>query len=397
MRRKLAVTHNYVKRRRIGTVRVVIAPFSMQLPVRVRFGNGVVRDVAEVVAGRRALVISEPAVLAIPAVAEEAAGLAAYEKPAGEPTFDMVADAAERVRAERPGVIVAVGGGSVLDIAKAARLVADSGTPLRAFVDGAPVGPLPTDLVAVPTTAGTGSEVSGGTVVVDREEGRKRGVAHPLLRAQDALVDPQLTLGLPAEATAYTGVDALAQAIGGVIVSNGNPASAALGLEACRHVAAGLEAAVRHGDDSEAREHMSLGSLLAGLSMNLSDCGADHALGHSIGSTLGLPHGLTVGLVLAETLEVNRPACAPALERVADALGEPDDHSGDGSRAIRAVRRLLAAVALPTLREAGVEERHVDRLVGLSLADYCLTVNPRVWDAGDVRTAYEAALAVEER
>jgi alcohol dehydrogenase len=318
------------------------------------------------VSGRGALVISEQPVLAIPAVAEAVRGLAVYEKPAGEPTFEMVAEAAGRVIDERPGVIVAVGGGSALDLAKAARLTADTGLPLRAFMEGAPIIPPATDLVAVPTTSGTGSEVSGGAVVVDREEGRKRGVAHPLLRAQDALVDPLLTLALPPDATAYTGVDALAQAIGGVIVSNGNPASAALGLEACRHVAAGLERAVRDGDDVEARGRMSLGSLLAGL-------------------------------VLAETLEVNRPACAPQLERVADALGEPDDRSADGSRAIRAVRRLLAAVDLPTMRQAGVEEPHVERLVELSMADYCLTVNPRVWDAGDVRAAYEAALAVEGR
>jgi len=369
----------------------------MQLPVRVRFGNGAVGELPEVIGGRRALVVSEQPVLAIPAVAAVVAGLPVHERPPGEPTFDMVIAAAERVADERPDVIVAIGGGSAIDLAKAARLVADSGTPLRAFVDGAPVIAPSTRLVAVPTTSGTGSEVSGGAVVVDREAGRKRGVAHPLLRAQDALVDPELTLELPPDATAYTGVDALAQAIGGVIVSNGNPASVALGLEACAHVAAGLEAAVRDGSDLSAREQMSLGSLLAGLSMNLSDCGADHALGHSIGATLGLPHGLTVGLVLAETLEVNRPACAPQLERVADALGEPRDGRADGSRAIRAVRRLLAAVGLPTLREAGVEQRHIDHLVELSMADYCLTVNPRVWDAGDVRSAYEAALALEHR
>jgi alcohol dehydrogenase len=142
---------------------------------------------------------------------------------------------------------------------------------------------------------------------------------------------------------------------------------------------------------------MSLGSLLAGLAMNLSDSGADHALGHSIGSTLGLPHGLTVGLVLAETLEVNRPQCAGRLERVADALGEPDDGSGDGTRAIHAVRRLMARIGLPTLREVGVEEHHIDRLVELSLADYCLTVNPRVWNEEDVRRAYGDALALTAR
>ena len=217
------------------------------------------------------------------------------------------------------------------------------------------------------------------------------------MRAQHALVDPLLTVGLPPEATAYTGVDALAQAIGGVIASNGSVLSAAIGLEACRHVAAGLERAVRDGGDLEARRELSLGSLMAGLAMNLSDCCADHALGHSIGSTYGLPHGLTVGLVLAETLEVNRPACGPQLDRVAEALGDRGDRYGDGVAAITAVRRLLAASGIPTMRGAGVGDERLDRLVELSLQDYCLTVNPRAWTEADVRRAYDEALALEVR
>ena len=118
-------------------------------------------------------------------------------------------------------------------------------------------------------------------------------------------------------------MDALAQAIGGVIVRNGNPGSVALGLEACRYLADGLPAAVADGHDRVARAQTSLGSLIAGLSMNLSDCGADHALGHALGGLAHLPHGLSVGLFLAEALDTNRRVCAPALERVADALAEP--------------------------------------------------------------------------
>lgn len=376
----------------------MIQRFDAQLPVRIRFGEGAVAALPELVAGRPALVVAEQPVLAIAAVAEAVAGLPIHLKLPGEPTFELIADAAERVVAEQPAVLVAIGGGSALDLAKAARLVAGQGQPFRRFVDGeAAVAAPAVDLIAVPTTSGTGSEVSGGAAVVDSAERRKLGVAHPLMRAQDALVDPLLTVALPRDATAWTGADALAQAIGGAIVSNGNPMSLALGLEACGHIGRGLEQAVRDGSDRAARGEMSLGSLLAGLSMNMSDCGADHALGHSIGSTLGLPHGLSVGLVLAETLEINRPACAARLERVADALAEPDDGSGDGSRAVRAVRRLLAAIDLPTLRGVGVEPWHLDRLVELSLADYCLTVNPRVWDEADVRTAYAAALALQRR
>jgi choline dehydrogenase len=376
----------------------VIAAFAAQLPVRIRFGEGVAEQIPELIGGRRALAIVEGPVAGIPAVAAATEGLEIVAKPPGEPTFELIAAMAQRVVEFAPQLILAVGGGSALDLAKAARLVAGQGEPFQRFVAGeAEVLPPKVELITVPTTSGTGSEVSGGAVVVDTAHGRKLGAAHPLMRAQDAVVDPLLTLGLPHDATAWTGADALAQAIGGVIVSNGNPLSVAIGLEACRHVAAGLTRAVADGDDREARAEMSLGSLMAGLAMNLSDCGADHALGHSIGSTLGLPHGLTVGLMLAETLEVNRPHCMERLERVADALGEPEDGSGGGSRAICAVRRLLAEIGLPTLREVGVEDAHIDRLVELSLADYCLTVNPRVWSETDVRAAYGAALALERR
>jgi alcohol dehydrogenase len=376
----------------------VIDAFTAHLPVRIRFGEGAIGELAGLAAGRSVLVLTERPVLEIDAVATAVAGMPVYEKPVGEPTAELIADAAERISLDEPELLVAIGGGSVLDLAKGARLVAGQGIPIERFLAGdAAIAPPRTPLVSVPTTSGTGSEVSGGVVLLDPVQRRKVGVAHPLLRAQDALVDPLLTVGLPPEPTAWTGADALAQAIGGVIVSNSNPPSVALGLEACRHIAAGLERAVTDGSDTDSRAEMSLGSLLAGLSMNLSDCGADHALGHAIGSTFDLPHGLTVGLVLAETLDVNRPACAGRLERVADALDEPDDDTGDGSRAIAAVERLLAAISFPTLRHAGVTDQDVGGLVELALADYCITVNPRTWDADDVRSAYGAALAFDGR
>jgi len=332
------------------------------------------------------------------AVAGMAGGIETLVKPPGEPTVAMVAAVAERLRELEPDAIVAIGGGSALDVGKGARAAYGQGVPADELYLGQLAVTQPAiPLVAIPTTSGTGSEVSGGAVVVDRETGRKLGVASPLMRAQHALVDPLLTLGLPPAATMGTGADALAQAIGGVIVRNGNPGSVALGLEACRHVAAGLRAAVADGGDRAARAELSLGSLLAGLSMNLSDCGADHALGHAIGGRLGLPHGLSVGLVLAETLDVDRGACAERLERVADALREPRDGSADGSRAVRAVRRLLAEIGFPTCAEAGVAATDVDALVDLARDDYCLTVSPHTWTAADIRRAYADALALDAR
>lgn len=376
-------------------------PFSFHLPVRIRFGEGAVADLPEALAGLGATaptVVVEAPVAELGDVARAIAGLDVYEKPPGEPTVALVDELVARMEAAPPDALVAIGGGSALDLAKGARAAFSQRAPFARLLAGdVPVEEPRIGLVTVPTTSGTGSEVSGGAVVVDPASGRKLGVASPRMRAQHALVDPLLTLALPPAATMGTGADALAQAIGGVIVRNGNPGSVALGLEACRHVAAGLAAAVADGGDRAARAELSLGSLLAGLSMNLSDCGADHALGHAIGGRLGLPHGLSVGLVLAETLDVDRAACAGRLERVADALGEPRDGPADGSRAVRAVRRLLAEIGFPTCTEAGVGEADVDALVALARDDYCLTVSPHAWTEDDIRSAYAHALALGSR
>lgn len=379
----------------------MVASFSFHLPVRIRFGEGAVAALRETLAELGATaptVVVEAPVAGIADVAGAIAGLDVYEKPPGEPTVALVDALVARMDARPPDAVVAIGGGSALDLAKAARTAHAQATPFARLLAGeAAVAEPRIGLVTVPTTSGTGSEVSGGAVVVDPASGRKLGVASPLMRAQHALVDPLLTLGLPPAATMGTGADALAQAIGGVIVRNGNPGSVALGLEACRHVAAGLAAAVADGGDRAARAEVSLGSLLAGLAMNLSDCGADHALGHAIGGRLGLPHGLSVGLVLAETLDVDRVACADRLERVADALSEPRDGSTDGSRAVRAVRRLLAEIGFPTCAEAGVSADDVDSLVALARDDYCLTVSPHAWTDVDIRRAYADALALGPR
>lgn len=180
-------------------------------------------------------------------------------------------------------------------------------------------------LVLCPTTSGTGAEVSGASVLTDTETEQKVGFGHPNMRAQHALASTVLTHGLPAAPTAHAGVDAMAQAIAACTVSDSSPLSVAFGLEACHHVASSLAAAVRNGADADARRQLACGSLTAGLAMNLSDCAADHALGQALGSLKHLPHGLTVGVVLAESLDVSRVACADRLERVATALGEPED------------------------------------------------------------------------
>jgi choline dehydrogenase len=387
-----------------------LGAFRAQLPVNIAFGDGVIAELptalAELGAGS-ALVVVEAPVADHPAVAEalsasETAGtrVDVAVKAPGEPTFDLAEGLAERLRTDGLEAVVGIGGGSALDLAKAARIAADQGGPLSDYARGDRVPARPhIGLVLCPTTAGTGSEVSGASVLTDADRGRKIGFGHPNMRAQHALVDPVLTYGLPKGPTAHAGIDAIAQAIGACTVRNATPLSVAFGLEACHHAAHSLPAAIDDGLDPDARRRVAVASLTAGLAMNLSDCAADHALAQALGSVTHLPHGLTVGLILVESLEVSRADCAVRLERVADALGEPDDGSRDGSRAIRAVRRLLAAAAFPTLRDAGVTEDDLPALVASATGDqsYNLRIDRHEWTAADVERAFRAALALESR
>lgn len=387
-----------------------VTSFRSQLPVKIAFGDGTIALLPDALAAlgvaSALVVVEEPvaghsAVTAALAAAEnEGVRLERVVKGPGEPTFALADELAARVRDGGLETVVGIGGGSALDVAKAARIAADQGGAARDYASGARVpAPPRIGLVLCPTTSGTGSEVSGASVLTDTERDRKIGFGHPDMRAQHALVDPELTHGLPPAPTAYSGVDAMAQAIGGCTVTNSSPLSVAFGLEACHHVAHSLREAVADGADADARRRLSCASLTAGLAMNLSDCAADHALGQALGSVKHLPHGLTIGLVLAETIDSTRADCADRLERVADALEEAHDGTTDGSRAVRAVRRVLADVGFPTLREVGVTEEDLPALVSSATGEqsYNLDVDCHAWTPAEVEQAFRAALSLEQR
>jgi len=388
----------------------VIPAFGNHLPVKVRFGEGTASTLPEVLAElgaeRVVLMVDEGIEQFNPAAAVvlgELRGtpdltLTRFDKPPAEPTVQMVDDATRALVESGATAVVALGGGSVIDTAKAARLCAQLGCTFGEFLAGPPTYPVPdVALVAIPTSAGTGSEVSGGSVVSDPEAGRKNGIANANLRAQVALVDPLLTHSMPPTMTANTGIDALAQAIAAVVAKVRTPIGDAIALEAVRMMTPALVAAYRDGTDAPARSAMSCGSMMAGLAMNISDCTAEHSLGQAIGGIRHVPHGLTIGLVLAETLERERSHVPELLERVADAMGEPDDGSGDGSRAVRAVRRILAELEFPVLGSLGFVDADLDRLADLALADYFITMSPAPWTKDEVVGAFRSALAVGSR
>ena len=387
-----------------------IEVFNNHLPVKVRFGEGkalTLPDViAEIGASKVFLMVDEGIEKFNPAAKVVVDLLAAtstltvttYEKPAGEPTIEMVDAATAALVASGAQAVVALGGGSVIDTAKAARLCAQLGITFREFQGKAPVYPVPSvALIALPTSAGTGSEVSGGSVISDPAAGRKAGIANGNLRAQVAIVDPELTYSMPPSMTANTGIDALAQAIAGIIAKCSTPIGDAIGYEAIRMMTPALVAAYKDGTDKSARAGMAAGSMMAGLTMNISDCTAEHSLGQAIGGLKHVPHGLTIGLVLAETLTREARVVPEKMERIADSMGEPEDGSKDGSRAVRAVSRILSQLNFPVLSSLGFIEGDIDNLADIALEDYFISQAPTPWSKEEVVTAFMSALKLEKR
>ena len=390
-----------------------VTPFSNHLPVRIDFGAGSIERLPALLVEegvRRPFLLADPAVLGLPEVRDLLAAVEAgcgnplelHRVEPGEPTLASVDAAGAALQAYGGDAVLALGGGSVLDTAKGARLLLVNPGPIRRYTwpgSPEPIAAPTIPLVTIPTTAGTGSEVTGGVVMTDRATGMKVAAPSPLNRARYCFVDPRLTLGLPPGPTLWGGLDALGQAIGSVIASVHTPVGDGLGLEAVRLATSALPRVLATPSDLQARTDLSCAALLAGLAMNVSEAGTEHSLAHPLGSLHHLPHGLTVGLVLAESMEHDRRFEPERFERIADAMGEPARPEGapaDGARAVRAVRRLLAAVGCPTLGEAGVTEVDVEPLTDGALAGW-IPIEPGPWNRDDVAAAYRRALAITTR
>ena len=388
----------------------MITAFNNHLPVKVRFGEGIANSLPAVISelgAQKVFLMVDAGIEKFNPSAKSvidhllAVGdltVTIFEKPAGEPTIQMVDDATTALKESGAQSVVALGGGSVIDTAKAARLCAQLNCTFREFQSKGPSYPVPVvSLIAMPTSAGTGSEVSGGSVISDPEAGLKTGIANANLRAQVALVDPVLTYSMPPTMTANTGIDALAQAIAGIIAKCSTPIGDAIGFEAVRMMSSSLVVAYKDGNDKSARSAMSAGSMMAGLTMNISDCTAEHSLGQAIGGLKHVPHGLTIGLVLVETLTREARVVPEKMERVADAMGVPADGTSDGSRAVKAVHKILADLDFPVLSSIGITQADIELLSENAMNDYFITQAPKPWSKTEVVEAFTAALKLEKR
>lgn len=386
----------------------VLTTFSFTLPTRVEFGFGVASRVGEEAAGlgTRTLVVTDPGVrgagLVEPVVvALSAAGLpvAVFADVEANPRAETVQRGADICVGVEADVIVAVGGGSAIDAAKAIGLVARHGGTVLDY-EGMDVVPGPTiPVIALPTTAGTGSEVTMWAIVTDPASHHKAPVGSIHLAPRVALVDPQLTFSLPPHLTAATAIDALTHAIESYTARCSNPASDVLALRAVELISGAVDRAVADGRDREARAALMLGSLLAGISFGNADTAAVHSLAEAIGGVRDVAHGVANAIFLPFVVRHNRHAVPEKTARLARALGL--DTTGltldeAGSATVQALFDLIDRLGIPTLRRVGVSEDDLPLVVELAMMNLGTPDNPVEMTAEDFSALFLQALDREE-
>ncbi len=337
---------------------------------------------------------------------------AVFEGGEPEPSFAAAIACEVLARREAPDMLIALGGGSNIDLAKTvAVLLAHGGKPQDYVGDGKVPGPV-VPLLALPTTAGTGSEVSGSSVMTDTERKVKVGILSNWMRPTAALVDPLLTVSCPPKVTADSGIDALTHAIEAAtavenalfplpageytIYQGRHPYGELLAEKAIRLVGQFLARAVKNGEDLEAREGMHLASLFAGLAFSNIGVAAVHALEYPIGGAVHVSHGAGNGLLLPYVMEFNKPARVETMARIAgwlgvDTTGMSPETAADS--AIQAVRDLRREIGIPDrLRELGIQEEQLPGLAQIASGiTRILRVNPRYPTVGELEGILRAA------
>lgn len=381
--------------------------FELATAGRVVFGLGSVAEATAAAAwGRRALLVTGRVMSRAAGVKEalEGQGCAVVSLAvAGEPTVAAVREATRLTLEAGAEVVVAVGGGSVLDTGKAvAALAANGGDPLdylEVIGSGQPLTLPALPLVAVPTTAGTGSEVTRNAVLLDPERRVKASLRSPLMLPRLAVVDPDLCRGLPPAITAATGLDALTQLVEPYLSVRANPATDGFCREGMRRAARSLRRACTPPEDAAVREDLALASLLGGLALAYAGLGAVHGLAAVLGGDFAAPHGALCARLLAPVLAANLTALrartpgAAALERLAEVAalltGCPEAGPEDG---VAWVEELVEDLHIPRLAGYGVGSGDIARVVAGAGRASSMRGNPVALTAAELSAVVEQAL-----
>jgi len=374
-------------------------------PTSIRFGAGRIRELPEAcreLGIARPLLVADPVLAALPMVAEavatcEEAGLrcSVFADVRGNPVEANVQDGVAALRDGDHDGVIAFGGGSALDAGKAVALMVGQSRPIWDFEDREDwwtrveeAGMVP--VVAVPTTSGTGSETGRASAITDtRGDHVKRIIFHPAMMPGRVILDPELTVGLPAPLTAAVGMDALSHCLEAFSSPVFHPLAQGIALEGMRLVHGALPAAVADGADLAARARMQVAASMGSTAFQ-KGLGAMHSLSHPCGAVLDTHHGLTNAVVMPYVLDFNRPAIEEKMAAVARYLDLPNPSF---SALLDWILDLRERIGIPhTLKDIGVDEPHAPRLAPMAAADPSSPTNPVPLDAENLEGLYLRAI-----
>jgi alcohol dehydrogenase class IV len=371
-------------------------------PGKLIFGNGCLQQLQEEVIGknyRRVFLMTiDPlkAALAGTVGAWQQQGMAVemYTSIVQEPSFADFETVMQTAAPFDPEVVIGIGGGSVLDVAKLVAAQLHNEQILSDYVGIGLLNGRKVPLICAPATAGTGSEVSPNAILVDPDN-QKKGIISPWLVPDQVYVDPLLTVSVPPSITAATGIDALTHCLEAYTNKFAQPFIDMFAAEGMRRIAANIVKAVHHGDDVHAREQVAMGSLLGGFCLGPVNTAGVHALSYPLGSRFHLPHGLSNALLLPYVMEYNIPAAVDRYAEVAVALGCERQSSSEATAkaGVERIRGLIRDCGLPaTLAEVNVPEDAIPAMAAEALAiQRLLKNNPRPVSEADAVAIYKAA------
>ena len=381
--------------------------FEFATPTRIIFGEGRLADVPKIVSGMgsRVLVVEGRSGRAESLVRQlgEARLATTTIRVASEPTISLVEAGLARARGEQCDIVVAVGGGSVIDAGKAISALLTNDAPVRDYLEvigtARPLAHRAAPFIAIPTTAGTGAEVTRNAVLMAEAEQVKVSLRSPLMLPAVALIDPELTYSLPPSVTASTGLDALTQCIEPFVSPHANPLSDAVAREGIRRASTALRRAFHDGDDREARRDMAVASLCGGLALANAKLGAVHGFASPLCGMFPVPHGVACARLLPLITEINvralrarmpdTPAAARYDEVARIATGDTSARAED---AVVWLRELVGELSVPGLSSYGVGVEDIPRVVAAARQASSMQGNPIVLTDAELHEALGAAI-----
>jgi len=379
-------------------------PFRCLLPSSVEFGPGKLQALAGAIDGKSVLLLSDKGVAGCGVAGRvgtlcraRAASVREYFEVPPEPTEDEVAAVVASLADADVEVIVAVGGGSVMDTAKLVAVMLRQGPTLREMFDGRIPGGRKTVLVMIPTTAGTGSEATPNAIVYRPALNLKVGIVCDAFLPDRVILDPELLLVLPPAVTAATGMDALCHALECYVSNKANPFSDMLAVEAAGRIFRSLRRCVAHGDDLEARSDLLLAAFYGGICIASSGTNAVHALSYPLGGRYRIAHGISNAALLAPVFDFHKGCCTAKLAAIAHLTGADVRGMDDGAKEdalVAALADLSRDLGIPErLRDLGVPGEELDAIVDAAFqVKRLLDNNPVPLSRNDIRTIYQSIL-----